>query len=505
MQTIKKIITSHPKWLVLATTAGIGCFVAALFLGEPFLALTRKSIPPTPLVQPQAICLTFDVSGSMEGSKLAEMKNAAGDFISRRDLSMDQFAIVTFSSSADIQGNFSQDALGMLETINSLVADGGTNFEAAMQKSAEILRTVTDKKSVLIFTDGQNTEGNAYQAKAIAKNLRAQGVNVFAIATGDANSWYLSSLTGAWNRVIWARDGQFDQAFAKAEEMIYSKGLMESEGAYTFGETLFRACVWTAFLCFGIAIFIKMVQNILMQQKDIIRFISFIVILAATAIVGVIAGGCGQILYGFFSYFGLLSFDRVIAWALLGLISAYGLSLFIPNLNKDWAWRSGALGGLLGAICFIFLTQILGDIGGRLAGAFILGFFIGLMVGVVETLFRNAYLKLSFPGNQTTTLNLGEMTVSLGTGQSDIVYIPGVGENAMSFQLVNGKLLCNKSGKTQNINFGDKMALGNVTVEVCEGYSGISRAPTVQKTPQKNQGNMDNTLRFDRQSTISKK
>jgi len=468
MPKIKKLITSYPKWLVLALTGAIGCFVAALILGEPFLALTHKPVPSPPPIQPQSICLIIDVSGSMAGEKLEEMKRAASDFITRRDLSMDQFALVTFSSSASIEFDFSQDASEMLAVIDSLIADGGTNFEAAMQKSAEVLQTVPGDKVIVLFTDGANTEGNRHHAINLADNLRVHGVNIFAIATGDANRWYLSSLTGSWKRVIWAHSGQFGQAFARAEEMIYSKGLMDAGGAYTFKETLIRVCGWTAFLCFGIALFIKMVQNILMQQKQLIRNTDVVVILATTAVVGIVAGGCGQVLYGIFSYFGLLYADRIIAWALLGLISAYGLSFFIPNLNKDWAWKSGALGGLLGAICFIYLTQILGDIGGRLMGAFVLGFFIGLMVGVVETIFRNAFLKVTYFGMDSTTLNLGKGKITLGSGQSDTVYVSGVAENAMSFQLENGKLLFYKNGQPQSIGFGSKLTLGSVTVEVCE-------------------------------------
>jgi Ca-activated chloride channel family protein len=481
MQKIKNFITAYPKWLVLALTAAIGCFVAALILGEPFLALTRKPIPPPQPVQPQAICLIIDVSGSMEGMPLAEVKQAANDFASRRDMSLDTLALVIFSSDASVPVPFTQNAENILVAIDSLVADGGTNFEAAMRRSQEVLRTVSGNKSIVLFTDGENTVGSARSARNIARDLRAQGVNIFAIATGDANTWYLSSLTGAWNRVIWARDGQFEQAFAKAEEMIYSRGLMDAGGAYSFNEAIFRACVWTAFLCFGIAIFIRMVQNLLTHRKEMIQIGDFTAVLATTAIVGVIAGGCGQVFYGIFSYFGLFSVDRIIAWTLLGLISAYGLSLFIPNLNKEWAWKSGAFGGLVGAICFIYLTQTLGDIGGRLTGAFILGFFIGLMVGVVETIFRDAFLKIRFPGNELTTLNLGERIITLGSGHLDTVFISDVGEKAMSFQLENGKLLYYKDGRLQSINVGDQLTLGNVTVEVCEGHSGISRALRIRK------------------------
>ena len=464
MQKIKKLITTYPKWLVLALAAGIGCFTMALVFGELFLALTNKPVPP---VRPQVICLTIDVSGSMAGAKLNEVKQAANNFISRRDLSIDTLALVTFSDNASVQVPFTQNASSIASSINSLSAKGGTNFEAAIQRSAGVLQTDSGDKNILLFTDGESTVGNPSNAKTIADNLRGQGIRIFAIATNDADERFLSSLTGDTSRVIRTQDGQFEQAFAKAEAMIYRRGLMDSGGAYTFREAMWRVCIWTAFLCFGIAIFVRMVQNILMQRNVIIRIVNVVAILVATAIVGFVAGGCGQILFGIFSFFGLPYIDRIIAWTLLGLISAYGLSLFIPNLNKDWAWKSGAIGGALGAGCFIYLTHTLGDIGGRLTGAFVLGCFIGLMVGIVEVLVRDAYLKITFPGNETTTLNLGEMRISLGSGRSDTVYVSGVTENAMTFYLDKGKLLCYKDGQSSNISIGDTVTLGNVTVEVC--------------------------------------
>jgi hypothetical protein len=97
------------------------------------------------------------------------------------------------------------------------------------------------------------------------------------------------------------------------------------------------------------------------------------------------------------------------------------------------------------------------------------------MVGVVETLVRDVYLKISFPGNESTTLNLGEKWVSLGAGRYDAVYVSGVAEEAMSFHLDKGKLLCCENGLTRNINIGDTFTLGNVTIEVCGArHSGTS-------------------------------
>ncbi|MDR1268007.1 MAG: VWA domain-containing protein [Planctomycetaceae bacterium] len=447
MQAFNNIITSCPKWFVLALTAGVGCFVTALLFGEPFLYFTHKDIPPLPPVLPQSVCLTIDISGSMSGRKLDEVKRAAKNFIARRDMTIDKIALVSFSSAdggffgigkkmgATINVAFTQNAQQAVTAIDSLSDGGRTDFEAAMQTSEKVLNTVSGEKVILLFTDGQSSAGNPNNAKNIAANLRSQGVRIFAIGTNDADSWFLSSLTGNSKQVIGTSEGQFETAFAQAEIMIYSKGLMDSSGAYSFKETLVRVCIWTAFLCFGIALFIKLIQNRLMQKKKIIRPQNIIAILIATTIVGVIAGGCGQILFGIFSYFGLPYADRIIAWALLGGGSAYGLAFFIPNLNKNWVWKSGATGGALGACAFIYLTQILSDISGRLTGTFILGFFVGLMVGMIESVCRTAFLKINFSGNESTTLNLGETIVSLGSGRSDTVYVSGVIENAMTFHL----------------------------------------------------------------------
>ena len=247
-----------------------------------------------------------------------------------------------------------------------------------------------------------------------------------------------------------------------------------------------------------------------------------IVIAVGSLIVGVIAGGAGQLLFYLFDFFQLLSFieklctgivlgiafalgvafsvfpnldkklvlygggatgiavlwlfeffqlqifvDRVLAWVLLGAILSWGLSWFIPNLHKIWAVSGGAIGGGLGAIAFLCLTHWLGEIGGRLAGAFILGLCIGLCIGVVEQMCRTTYLKIVQPGNKITTINLGANPVSFGSGLSDTVYTPGISMEGARFYLDNDRIVCEQNGHKQFVDIGGQRLVGGVIVEVC--------------------------------------
>ncbi|MDR1383397.1 MAG: hypothetical protein LBJ67_06075 [Planctomycetaceae bacterium] len=58
--------------------AGCGCFAFALLLAEPFLYLTSYETPS------QSFVLTIDVSGSMAGSTMEEVKLAAKQFVETR-------------------------------------------------------------------------------------------------------------------------------------------------------------------------------------------------------------------------------------------------------------------------------------------------------------------------------------------------------------------------------------------------------------------------------------
>ncbi|MDO4586961.1 MAG: VWA domain-containing protein [Planctomycetia bacterium] len=480
MISINYIVETLPKTIVLAFAAGIGCFLAAI-LAEFFLFLTQQPAKPN-----QIVCLTIDVSGSMMGNKIEEVQSAAISFINNCDFQKNRVAVTIFSSDGTALVPLTDNKSTLINHIRQITAYGGTNFEAALQTSEKALadqgksvaqNQENEKKTLLIFTDGVNSEGNPFSAVATAERLRNKGVQILAIATDDADSSYLNDLTADSNNVISVKGGNIQDAFKEAEERIFTPQLMQTDelGGGNAFSALLRTCIWTTILCFGIALGLVGMQNTFLKKRALTPQIIAGLIVGA-AIAGCAAGGCGQLFFILISLMStgvILNLGRIIAWAVLGAVMALLMARFIPNLNIRWAWRGGILGGIFGAIGFLVMNYFMegsggfGDVCGRLTGAFALGFCIGFIVGMVEKVYREAWLTVVYSPKRFTQINLGEVPVTFGSGNNDTVQIDDLPKNAVRFKLENGIIQYTESGITRQIKPGERETIGKIEVVVC--------------------------------------
>jgi Ca-activated chloride channel family protein len=448
------------KPIVFMLAAAIGCFAMAI-LAELFLFVTQKGQTP------QSVCLTIDVSGSMAGDKMNEIKTAAKKFIGNRNLSRDYIAITIFSSIGKVLVPFTHDKDVLFSGIDSLLPYGGTNFESAMKFSEDVLREhkIKSNRTVLLFTDGANSAGDAKKALETAYSLRKSGVRIFTVATQDGDMQYLAGLTGSADRVIGTQDGRFEEAFAQAEKMI-SESLMGGGGNYSFGELLFRTVGWTIFLSLGIALALVGIQNYFLKKPLISQDQLKLVLIGAIA-AALVAGVVGEVLHQIFGVVKLGALGQVFGWTILGAILALGMIYFIPNLDKVKALSFGALGGFLGSAAFL-VSSLCTEIGGRLLGAFILGACIGLLVALVETLYRNVWLMVVYDPRNFAQVNLGSQNVSVGSSKSDTVFIVGSEPQAGTFRAEGNKIIyTNKAGTKKSLEPGSKIKIGAVELVIC--------------------------------------
>ncbi|KAI4383793.1 hypothetical protein MLD38_009592 [Melastoma candidum] len=188
----------------------------------------QKSRAPVDLVT------VLDVSGSMCGTKLALLKRAMG-FVIQNLGSSDRLSVIAFSSAARrLFPLIRMTEIGRqkaLQSVNSLVSNGGTNITEGLRKGAKIM---TDRKwknpvaSIILLSDGQDTYNvsspsglsSSRQQKARKSLLPGTGlrlpVHTFGFGTDhDATAMHsISETSGGMFSFIEAEDVMQD-AFAQ--------------------------------------------------------------------------------------------------------------------------------------------------------------------------------------------------------------------------------------------------------------------------------------------------
>ena len=188
-----------------------------------FLLLVAPGIAPGEVVAKDVI-LVLDTSGSMEGEKMDQAKQAAAYVIGHLNAE-DRFALVDFSTGVSLYepGLLPATAPGDYQQyINSLSAVGGTNISGALLEAANL---VAERPTTIIFlTDGLATEGITDTSllldtvgAALPDNAR-----VFAFGVGDDVDTTLLDTLAAEQRgtTTYVRPGQ---AVDEAVSAFYAK------------------------------------------------------------------------------------------------------------------------------------------------------------------------------------------------------------------------------------------------------------------------------------------
>lgn len=152
--------------------------------------------------QPLDIVLVLDTSGSMSGTKMTNLKNAANNFINataenNRGLEQNQqtrLAIVQFADGADTEQQLNyvtdQNAQQYRNTIDGFRANGATYAEEGLQQAQNVLdRNGRDnvQQIVIFFTDGEPNHYNGFDnevaAEAVntAHEMKQGGTIIYAI------------------------------------------------------------------------------------------------------------------------------------------------------------------------------------------------------------------------------------------------------------------------------------------------------------------------------------
>lgn len=146
--------------------------------------------------------LVLDVSGSMSGTPMTELKKACNNFVD--DILTEdpaaQIAIVTYESNVTVNtfsGSYFTSNRGSLrKAINSLRALGGTAMNAGLAKADEILQGSgsADEKYIIQMADGSPNAGKGYSGAGAKYPSNRYASEVYNTFRGINNDYFIYSL-----------------------------------------------------------------------------------------------------------------------------------------------------------------------------------------------------------------------------------------------------------------------------------------------------------------------
>ncbi len=151
------------------------------------------------------ICCVVDESGSMGGSPTEDLKQALYGFINALDTKKTRIGIVGFEGSYEIICPMDSNHVLAAESVSNIRADGGTNITAGIEGAIELLRSGTNRKTILLMTDGQSSID-----MNVVRSAADMGCVIHCIGFGGVNDDLLQSIADATG-------GQYIRAATSAE------------------------------------------------------------------------------------------------------------------------------------------------------------------------------------------------------------------------------------------------------------------------------------------------
>jgi Ca-activated chloride channel homolog len=140
--------------------------------------------PPPPPEEPTALVLVLDKSRSMDGPKIAMVRQAARAALeSLRPI--DKIGVIAFDETPQwvVPLTTASDTQRISGLINTIAADGGTRIYPAVEMAFEAIRTEhVTRRHIILLTDGVSPPGNLPQ---LEKSAAAEHVTISTIGVGS--------------------------------------------------------------------------------------------------------------------------------------------------------------------------------------------------------------------------------------------------------------------------------------------------------------------------------
>jgi VWFA-related protein len=142
--------------------------------------------------------LVIDQSGSMQGQKLRDAKNAATGFVN--ELSANDIAsVISFNGEVRLREDFTSDKTELINAINGLSAFDETALFDAIALAIDSIKFKPGNKAIIALTDGMDNSSHVTPDILVSYALQ-YGISIYTIGLGEdaeeSTIQYISNLTG---------------------------------------------------------------------------------------------------------------------------------------------------------------------------------------------------------------------------------------------------------------------------------------------------------------------
>jgi len=168
-----------------------------------------------PVAASLTVVLTLDVSGSMQGEALTEMKQAAELFLEELPLGVGgKAAIVVFGGRTGTVCPVTGDRQSLIQAVRPLDAGGGTPMDEGLRAATGLLKDLQQtNRSILLFTDGK--PANANSALAAATRAKDADITIWAVGISGAQIELLRRIASSPDKAFFTSSERLRGVFAQ--------------------------------------------------------------------------------------------------------------------------------------------------------------------------------------------------------------------------------------------------------------------------------------------------
>lgn len=196
--------------------------------GFEWQEIKRKGIDIIVIIDTSKSMLTQDV----KPNRLERTKLAVKDLLKK--LKGDRIGLIAFAGDAFLLCPLTSDYSGFMLSLNELGIDsiprGGTNIEKAIQVGLESFDEVNSQyKSMIIITDGDNTEGDPLK---LAKQAKDAGVKIYSIGIGTKEGELIQISSPDSVNTVFLKDNNGNFVKSRLNERLLQEVSVMTGGVY---------------------------------------------------------------------------------------------------------------------------------------------------------------------------------------------------------------------------------------------------------------------------------